>query len=653
MAWLFRGRIGTSVSSPGSDALARDILLADYHSIMSSSSEHGHNDSPPNRKGTADSSAAVGRGDSGEEPVLQSSIGSGLLKQATASTTDEHVVVPKVCPQCGGEYETGDRFCPKDGAPLRPKGSTDPMIGRIIADRYLILARLGEGGMGRVYVAEHVKMNRQCAIKVMSPSLLNDAESTTRFGREASNAARILHPNVAAVFDYGEADKTVYLVMEYVDGESLSSLLAREGALDPRRAIDIARQIADGLTAAHELGLVHRDLKPDNVIVAMKRDGREIAKVVDFGIAKAVSDLPKDALTRSGLVIGTPEYMSPEQLLGDPVDARTDIYALGCMLYQMLTGVQPFAGDTREQMIRRRLNELPPHVQAVIPELPKRLDTLIAHMLARAPNERLGSAAAVSAGLDPTVALAGWEPAHAAPMVPARVPRGAPTVIHASADPAMQPTIPIRRSSSSSKGILFGSLLLSAMVVGGVFAWSRWELRRAMRTAPPVVTTSPVVASVPVDTATTTPPPPKAAVTDSVDSLAKSASTTPRAESLGKLAPKRPTPPTDDTAIQETLNHFAMAVGNGEVAVRTEFPTIPTQLIEGLRQIYSQNERIKAAAQLGKPTITGTRAEVAFVLRLSYVDRTSKQPGTFPFRYRATMIKRDGKWELTDLSALP
>src|SRR5215468_2787554 len=359
MAWQFRGRIGTSVTSAGSDALARDILLADYHSTMSSSNERDPN-SLPKRKGTADSSAAVGREDSGEEPVLQTSIGSGLLKQAT-STTDEHVVVAKVCPQCGGEYETGDRFCPKDGAPLRPKGSADPMIGRIIADRYLILAQLGEGGMGRVYVAEHVKMNRQCAIKLMSPSLMNDAESTTRFAREASNAARILHPNVAAVFDYGEADKTVYLVMEYVDGESLSSLLGREGALDPRRAIDIGRQIADGLTAAHELGLVRRDLKPDNVIVTRKRDGREIAKVVDFGIAKAVSDSPQDALTRSGLVIGTPEFMSPEQLLGDPVDARTDIYSLGCMLFQMLSGIKPFDADSREQMIRRRLHEPPPH----------------------------------------------------------------------------------------------------------------------------------------------------------------------------------------------------------------------------------------------------------------------------------------------------
>ena len=266
------------------------------------------------------------RTSSGETSVLKTSIGSGLLARQPTPEPDEHVTVTKVCPQCGGEYETGDRFCPKDGTPLRPKGGSDPLVGRVIADRYLILAAIGEGGMGRVYAAEHVKMNRQCAIKVMNPHLMHDSESTTRFAREASNAARILHPNVAAVFDYGEADKIVYLVMEYVDGESLSAIMARDGALDPRRAIDIARQIADGLAAAHELGIVHRDLKPDNVIVGRRRDGKEIAKVVDFGIAKAVTDAPQDALTKTGLVIGTPEYMSPEQAEGSlDIDTRTDV----------------------------------------------------------------------------------------------------------------------------------------------------------------------------------------------------------------------------------------------------------------------------------------------------------------------------------------
>ena len=245
-------------------------------------------ETPPSEAGSSPTRIVVPEND----PLLpMSGIGSGLLARQPTPQADDTIAVAKVCPQCGSEYETGDRFCPKDGSPLRPKAGGDPLIGRVIADRYLVLARLGEGGMGRVYLAEHVKMTRQCAIKVMNPSLMNDAESLARFAREASSAARILHPNVAAVFDYGEADKVVYLVMEYVDGESLSTIL-QGGALDPRRAIDIARQIADGLSAAHELGIVHRDLKPDNVIVASNRSGKETPKVVDFGIAKALSDAP-------------------------------------------------------------------------------------------------------------------------------------------------------------------------------------------------------------------------------------------------------------------------------------------------------------------------------------------------------------------------
>src|SRR4051794_17836162 len=167
--------------------------------------------------------------DEGSLPA--SSLGSGLLAQHSTPSGVETIAVAKLCPQCGNEYLTTDRFCPRDGSPLRPKAGDDPLIGRIIADRYHILARLGEGGMGRVYLGEHMKMNRQCAIKVMNPNLVNDADSATRFSREASNAARILHPNVAAVFDYGEADKIVYLVMEFVDGEPLSTILEREGPL--------------------------------------------------------------------------------------------------------------------------------------------------------------------------------------------------------------------------------------------------------------------------------------------------------------------------------------------------------------------------------------------------------------------------------------
>ncbi|PYP81572.1 MAG: hypothetical protein DMD35_00950 [Gemmatimonadetes bacterium] len=344
---------------------------------------------PPIRSGEA----PVVASDSDEQPLHTSQLGSGGLAQQT-SETQPAVAVLKVCPHCGTEYETAARFCPADGTALRPKGS-DSLIGSVLAERYHILKRIGEGGMGRVYLGEHVKMNRQCAIKVMSPALVNDAESASRFAREASSAARIIHPNVAAVFDYGESDGLVYLVMEYVDGEPLSRMLAREAPFAIERAIDLARQIADGLGAAHELGIVHRDLKPDNILVTRSRSGREIAKVVDFGIAKAMQEGAGEALTRTGLVIGTPEFMSPEQLLGDPIDARSDLYALGCILHLMLTAAPAFDAPTREQMIKRRLSENPPHAQELDPGIPDSIDRVIVKLLARTPNERYGSAAEV------------------------------------------------------------------------------------------------------------------------------------------------------------------------------------------------------------------------------------------------------------------
>jgi serine/threonine protein kinase len=345
--------------------------------------------------------------EAGEATLGVSTLGSGGLAQQPTPSEGEAVAVAKVCPQCGVEYDTASRFCPNDGSPLRPKGSTDPFVGRVLAERYHMLKRLGEGGMGKVYLAEHVKMNRQCAVKVMNGALLNDSESAQRFAREASNAARIIHPNVAAVFDYGEADGVVYLVMEYVEGEPLTRLVERETVLPPARAVDIAHQVAEALVAAHELGIIHRDLKPDNIIVAPGKNGRDVAKVVDFGIAKAIEEGPTESLTRTGLVIGTPEYMSPEQLLGDPVDARSDIYSLGCILYQMLTGRRTFDEPTREQMIKRRLTEKAPHARDLVPDLPKTLDLIVARMLARTPHDRYATVAEVRDLLIPAIALEG------------------------------------------------------------------------------------------------------------------------------------------------------------------------------------------------------------------------------------------------------
>src|SRR5690606_15327483 len=179
----------------------------------------------------------------------------------------------KLCPSCGAEYEAGTWFCPRDGSALVPKAAEDDMLGRVVAGRYRVQRKLGEGGMGRVYLAEHVRMGRPCALKVLNPGLLNSADAISRFAREAASASRINHPNVASIYDFGETeDGIAYLAMEYAGGERLSTLIAQEGPFPPERAVAIARQVADALVTAHELGIVHRDLKPDNIIVARARD---------------------------------------------------------------------------------------------------------------------------------------------------------------------------------------------------------------------------------------------------------------------------------------------------------------------------------------------------------------------------------------------
>ena len=567
-----------------------------------------------------------------QSPLSESAIGSGRLAQQRTPTADASIAVPKVCPQCGSEYETTDRFCPKDGSPLRPKAGGDPLVGRVIADRYLVLALLGEGGMGRVYLGEHVKMNRQCAIKVMSPTLVNDNESLQRFAREASNAARILHPNVAAVFDYGESDKIIYLVMEYVDGESLSTILAREGTLEPRRAIEIARQIADGLHAAHELGIVHRDLKPDNVIIAHSRSGREIPKVVDFGIAKALTEAPQDALTRSGLVIGTPEYMSPEQLLGDPVDARADIYSLGCILYQMLTGTPAFSADTREQMIRRRLHEPPPHLREILPELPSRLDTLIVHMLARSPADRLASAAEARDQLDPALAMGGWDPRVIT--APSLSPGSSAAVASAASDPLLRPTMPLPRQKLSVRRIGAGVAVGIGFLLGGMYLLSDGTLRIG-QPAPPVSQ------KVAVDTTLAATPQAAPIAPDTLAPAGRGALGKP--DSPATKAPEPSVTAYDTVAIGQ----LARAIKSGDVEkVQAAYPNMPDNERRYFTDLFAGNEIRSVTPILRGATVTGDSSKMPVDLRISFTQKGTASRTNVTLSYRATFTASDGKWQL-------
>lgn len=279
--------------------------------------------------------------------------------------------VTKVCPTCAAQHEDSLIFCPLDGAVLRTDPSDASLIGTILADRYLITALLGEGGMGVVYRAQHVKLPREAAIKVMHGALTQDPDALARFQREAAAAAaasKVEHDAIARVFDFGETPQgLVYLAMEYLDGPTLKQLLAQQGPLPLPRVAALVHQIAAGLEAAHRQGIVHRDLKADNVLVVPTRGGGEQAKIVDFGIAKAIG-AGERALTRTGFVVGTPEYMRPEQLLGDTVDHRSDVYALALLAYHLLTGEMPFDTRTPDRGLMARLTSDPRPLETVRPD---------------------------------------------------------------------------------------------------------------------------------------------------------------------------------------------------------------------------------------------------------------------------------------------
>ena len=323
----------------------------------------------------------------------------------------------KICPVCSTEYADDVKFCPNDGQTLRSAAPASDLVGQVVADRYHVVKKLGEGGMGQVYLAEHVKMGRRSAIKVMNPSMVHDPDAVARFNREASNASRITHPNVCAIYDFGETpDGLIYLAMEFIEGDPLTDLLEREGALPLLRATAIFLQTADALQAAHDLGIVHRDLKPDNIMLSRRKDGGETVKVVDFGIAKAVGgDQAGQKVTKTGLVVGTPEFMSPEQLSGDNLDGRSDLYSLALVFYRMLIGKLPFEATSVQETMIKRLTDEPTTLAEARPDLsfPGGLQPVLDTALARTPMERYQSVAKFAADV---AAVTGRPTASAVPV---------------------------------------------------------------------------------------------------------------------------------------------------------------------------------------------------------------------------------------------
>ena len=333
----------------------------------------------------------------------------------------------KKCPRCGVEYPDANTLCPADGIALETTG--DSLIGSVLSGKYRIDERLNEGGMGTVYRGTHVLMDKTVAIKVLRPSLAADEKIVARFSREARAASRISHPNALSVTDFGEDENgTVFLVMEYLSGRTLKKVIQEEGPLPLPRVVDITRQIADALNAAHQQGIIHRDLKSDNIMLLDTMTG-DHAKVLDFGIAKINEpDGNRDSgsLTAPNLVIGTPQYMSPEQCSQDSeIDSRSDIYSLGVILYEMLVGHVPFSAESPTMVMLKHLQEPVPSVLDERNDLPPSIDRVIARAMAKVPANRYQNVAELIEDLTIASGTAQFAPVPVQPLVNT----GAPPIV--------------------------------------------------------------------------------------------------------------------------------------------------------------------------------------------------------------------------------
>jgi len=431
----------------------------------------------------------------------------------------------KVCPVCGTEYGDEAAFCSRDRSSLRPVAaeSSAGLVGQLIGERYQVERRLGQGGMGEVYLARHVLMGRPCALKVMNQALSQDPDAVSRFNREATNASRISHPNVCTVYDFGlTPDGLVYLAMEFVEGRALSQLLDDTGPLPVQRAAELVAQCAHGLQVAHDLGIVHRDLKPDNIMVTPGKD-REIVKLVDFGIAKAAETGSGQRVTRTGFVVGTPEYMAPEQLAGDPLDGRSDQYGLALVFYRAITGVLPFEGTSLQETLVKRLTDPPRPLAIARPDVPfpRGLQGVMDRALARDPEARYPT---VTGFADAVSAITRGDAVATRPL--ARAPAA-----------AAMPLPPTRQTSREPARAGLPFLVATVATIAVVAAWVSLgpDPEAPVPTPPPAA----VPASLPPAAAPTPPPPaaggtavqPLAARDSGADSLAGGA------EALDTLAP--------------------------------------------------------------------------------------------------------------------
>ena len=303
------------------------------------------------------------------------------------------------CAACGQSYPIDANNCPKDGSRLtKLKARPDPLLGRMFDGRYEVRSTLGQGGMGTVYRGWQMSVDREVAIKVIHPKLASDRIAVKRFLREVRLASRISQPGIVNVYDSGQTeDGILYLVMELLRGRPLAQDLLARQPIAMQRVETIALQLCDALDVAHAAGIVHRDLKPGNIVILDDPPGRDLIKVLDFGLAKSLVADTSSVVTQSNAIIGTPLYMAPEQIQNRPADERADLYSLGCIIYQLVSGRPPFIADSVNQVLAMHIEEAPDPLPGFVPP---RLQRVILKLLAKDPGNRILSAALTRTALE-------------------------------------------------------------------------------------------------------------------------------------------------------------------------------------------------------------------------------------------------------------
>jgi serine/threonine-protein kinase len=279
----------------------------------------------------------------------------------------------------------------------RTSSATDPFVGRTLDEKYLVEEHLGAGGMGAVYRARHLSMDRPVAIKFLQQRLVEDEAARVRLQTEARAAVKLRHPNAVSVTDFGETSEgVVYIVMELLEGRTLREIVSREAPLETARAISIMLQVSDAVAAAHDAGIIHRDLKPSNILITQNADQPAAVKVLDFGIATFSADDDEDAtaLAHTNTIIGTPRYMSPEQHNGNDLTPAADVYSLGVILYEMLTGMVPFSGSTPAEIAQKHENNPPHPLREIVAAIPNEIEHDVLHALEKHPADRPANAGA-------------------------------------------------------------------------------------------------------------------------------------------------------------------------------------------------------------------------------------------------------------------